>query len=118
MSQSNVLQADFTRASILREPAAWLPLCRRSDLVANSGVVAWHEGVQVALFHLDQGAAGERLFAIENRDPKSGANVIGRGILIDADCLEDAEARACLMARGDEEIESVRQFWPREVTRG
>ncbi|PTU75239.1 nitrite reductase small subunit NirD [Pseudomonas mangrovi] len=81
MSQSNVLQADFARASILREPATWLPLCRRGDLVANSGVVAWHEGVQVALFHLDQGAAGERLFAIENRDPKSGANVIGRGIL-------------------------------------
>jgi len=34
----------------------------------------------------------------------------GRGLFIEADCLEDAEARACLMARGDEAIESVRQF--------
>ena len=59
----------------------WQPLCSTADLVANSGVVAWHEGRQVALFHLDQGAAGERLFAIDNRDPKSGANVIGRGIV-------------------------------------
>ena len=78
MSQSNVVQADFHRAAA---PRAWQALCSRRDLVANSGVVAWHEGVQGALFHLDQGAAGERLFAIENRDPKSGANVIGRGIL-------------------------------------
>jgi len=34
----------------------------------------------------------------------------GRGLFIEADCLEDAKARACLMARGDEAIESVRQF--------
>jgi len=79
MSQSNVLQADFQPT--LRQPSAWVPLCSRRDLVANSGVVAWYQGRQIALFHLDQGEAGERLFAIENRDPKSGANVIGRGIL-------------------------------------
>ena len=43
-------------------------------------MVAWHEGTQVALFHLPD--AGEKtLFAIENKDPKSGANVIGRGIV-------------------------------------
>lgn len=75
MSQSSAVSA--------QAPAAhhWRPLCRRQDLVANSGVVAWLDGAQVALFHLPHGEAGERVFAIDNRDPKSGANVIGRGIV-------------------------------------
>jgi hypothetical protein len=55
------------------------------------------------------------LFKIHYRDIAPSGDVIGRGLLIDADCLEDAEARACFLARGDEDIESVRQFWPREV---
>jgi len=54
-------------------------------------------------------------FKINYRDITPIGDVIGRGLLIDADCLEDAEARACLLARGDEEIESVRLFWPREA---
>lgn len=59
----------------------WRPICQRKDLVANSGVVAWLDGTQVALFHLPQTADGEKVFAVENRDPKSGANVIGRGLV-------------------------------------
>ncbi|MBK3757217.1 nitrite reductase small subunit NirD [Stutzerimonas frequens] len=77
MSQSNVVRLDSRSAA----PAAWQALCSRADLVANSGVVAWHDGAQVALFHLPDNAEGEQLFAIDNRDPKSGANVIGRGIV-------------------------------------
>jgi nitrite reductase (NADH) small subunit len=61
--------------------ASWRALCSRRDLVANSGIVAWLDGAQVALFYLPDGQAGDRLYAIENRDPKSGANVIGRGIV-------------------------------------
>jgi nitrite reductase (NADH) small subunit len=57
----------------------WAPLCALADLVAHSGVVAWHQGQQVALFYLP-GQAPE-LYAIDNRDPRSGANVIGRGII-------------------------------------
>ena len=79
MSQSNVVRAEFRQAA--PNPAVWRALCSRSDLVANSGVVAWHEGAQVALFHLPHTLEGEKLFAIDNRDPKSGANVIGRGIV-------------------------------------
>ncbi|HTO18571.1 MAG TPA: nitrite reductase small subunit NirD [Pseudomonas sp.] len=55
----------------------WRALCSRRDLVAHSGVVAWLEGTQVALFHLP----GDQVYAVENRDPRSGANVIGRGIV-------------------------------------
>jgi len=59
---------------------AWRPLCRRQDLVANSGVVALDGEDQVALFYLPE-LEGQTLYAIDNRDPLSGANVIGRGIV-------------------------------------
>ncbi|HSX70711.1 MAG TPA: nitrite reductase small subunit NirD [Pseudomonas sp.] len=59
--------------------AAWQPLCSAADLVANSGVVALAAGEQVALFYLPE--TEQKVFAIGNRDPKSGANVIGRGIV-------------------------------------
>lgn len=59
----------------------WRTLCSHADLVANSGVVAWHEGAQVALFYLPEQPTGKQLYALDNHDPKSGANVIGRGIL-------------------------------------
>lgn len=59
----------------------WQSLCLRDDLVANSGVVAWVEGAQIALFYLPNEVSGKQLYAVDNRDPKSGANVIGRGII-------------------------------------
>jgi len=75
MSQPNAVRIDSVQS------ASWRALCSRRDLVANSGVVAWLEGAQVALFHLPDTETGEQVFAISNKDPKSGANVIGRGIL-------------------------------------
>lgn len=57
----------------------WQPLCSRADLVAGSGIVALAGGEQVALFYLPD--SEQQVFAIGNRDPRSGANVIGRGIL-------------------------------------
>jgi nitrite reductase (NADH) small subunit len=70
MSQSN---------SALNLDGAWQPLCSAADLVANSGVVALLDDQQVALFYLP--GSEQQVFAIGNRDPKSGANVIGRGII-------------------------------------
>lgn len=64
-----------------QQPLQWHALCGREDLVANSGVVAWVEGAQVALFYLPDAANGAQLYAVDNRDPQSGANVIGRGII-------------------------------------
>jgi len=57
----------------------WQPLCDLADLVPQSGVVALHQGEQVALFYLPD--TEQKVFAVGNRDPKSGANVIGRGIV-------------------------------------
>ncbi|AHF67201.1 MULTISPECIES: nitrite reductase small subunit NirD [Pseudomonas] len=79
MSQSNMAYAEKTLAPAMS--TQWQTLCSRKDLVANSGVVAWLDGAQVALFYLPETEEGEKLFAIENRDPKSGANVIGRGLI-------------------------------------
>ena len=80
MSQPNAVRIDSVQS------ASWRALCSRRDLVANSGVVAWLEGEQVALFHLPDTETGEQVFAISNKDPKSGANVIGRGILGQLKC--------------------------------
>ncbi|WP_088158182.1 nitrite reductase small subunit NirD [Achromobacter xylosoxidans] len=66
--------------ALIREPQDWRPVCRRQDLVPNSGVVALVDGAQIALFYVPQ-AAGDGVYAMENRDPKSGANVIGRGLV-------------------------------------
>lgn len=60
------------------EQQGWTAVCARTDLVANSGVVSLVDGVQVALFWLPD---AEQVFAVQNRDPLSGANVIGRGIV-------------------------------------
>ena len=60
--------------------AAWKSVCREQDLVSNSGVVVWLDGAQVALFYLP-GAQAQTLYAIDNHDPQSGANVIGRGLV-------------------------------------
>ncbi|BAU75739.1 nitrite reductase small subunit NirD [Metapseudomonas furukawaii] len=59
----------------------WQVLCSRQDLVPNSGVVAWLDGAQVALFYLPDAEEGRQLFAVDNHDPHAGANVIGRGIV-------------------------------------
>lgn len=58
----------------------WKTVCNRQDLVTNSGVVVWLDGAQVALFYLPD-AQDQTLYAIDNHDPESGANVIGRGLI-------------------------------------
>jgi hypothetical protein len=50
------------------------------------------------------------LFKVSYRYRSPSGDVIGRGNYIEADCLEDAETLACLQARGDEDVESVRRF--------
>ncbi|MBA1272403.1 nitrite reductase small subunit NirD [Stutzerimonas azotifigens] len=77
MNLPNALRVESRSASAAR----WYPLCQRADLVANSGVVAWLDGEQVALFHVPDTETGDQVFAIDNKDPKSGANVIGRGLI-------------------------------------
>jgi NAD(P)H-dependent nitrite reductase small subunit len=59
----------------------WTDLCALSDLPPNAGLAARLGDTQVALFHLPD--SDEKVFALANFDPKSGANVLARGILGD-----------------------------------
>ncbi|XTZ15980.1 nitrite reductase small subunit NirD [Micromonospora echinospora] len=54
----------------------WTPVCGHDRLELDRGVAALVDGVQVALFRTLDG-----LFAIDNRDPVSGAYVLSRGLV-------------------------------------
>jgi nitrite reductase (NADH) small subunit len=107
MNQANAAMIDHAPVQ------TWRAVCARNDLVANSGVVALVGNTQVALFQVIDPSGGAQLFAVDNRDPVTGVNVIGRGIigslagdlviasplykqhyrLEDGTCLEDATLR-------------------------
>jgi len=57
----------------------WLAVCRLEDIAPNTGVCALVGQRQIAVFRLDD----DSVFAIENRDPFSRANVLSRGIVGD-----------------------------------
>lgn len=59
----------------------WIDICQLSDIVPDTGVCALlDENRQVALFRLSH---QDRVYAIGNHDPASGANVLSRGIIGD-----------------------------------
>jgi nitrite reductase (NADH) small subunit len=61
---------------------AWVPVCELDDLLTNVGTCAKIADKQVAIFKIeDQGKT--KLFAIDNHDPFSKANVLSRGIVGD-----------------------------------
>jgi len=54
-------------------------VCRLEDIVPNTGVCALVRGRQVAIFRLGD----DSVYALDNRDPFSKANVLSRGIVGD-----------------------------------
>lgn len=77
------MESTAARKAPLAEPCM---LCSVSDLVDWSGVVARHQGRQIAIFYLPKGRdrqSAPEVFAVDNHDPFSKANVIGRGIVGD-----------------------------------
>jgi nitrite reductase (NADH) small subunit len=107
MSQANAAMMELPKTQV------WRAVCTREDLVLNSGVVALVGTAQVALFYVASIGGAAQLFAVDNRDPVTGVNVIGRGLigslggdlviasplykqhyrLKDGTCLEDAALR-------------------------
>jgi assimilatory nitrate reductase catalytic subunit len=53
-------------------------VCKLEDIVPDAGVCALVGGEQVAVFRIQ-----EKIYAVGNRDPFSGANVLSRGIVGD-----------------------------------
>jgi len=56
----------------------WSSVCELEDLWPNIGVCALVHGKQIAIFRI-----GDALYALDNYDPASGANVLARGIVGD-----------------------------------
>lgn len=55
----------------------WTRVCSLTDLVPERGVAALVDRTQVALFRLDD----DRVVAVQQHDPFSGANVLSRGLV-------------------------------------
>lgn len=58
---------------------AWQRICALDDILPQTGVCALVGQRQIAVFRL----ADDSLYALDNHDPLSGANVISRGIVGD-----------------------------------
>lgn len=59
------------------DDVAWTAICRVSDIDREEGVAALIDGQQVAVFR----TYDDVLYALANRDPWTGANVLSRGIV-------------------------------------
>lgn len=57
----------------------WTAVCSLDQIVPNTGVCALLDGQQVAVFRVAD--AEQRVFAIGNFDPNSGAAVLSRGLV-------------------------------------
>jgi nitrite reductase (NADH) large subunit len=58
--------------------SVWHKVCAFDDITPNTGVCALVEGRQIAVFRFD-----DMVFAVDNFDPASAANVISRGLVGD-----------------------------------
>lgn len=63
--------------SVLVEAQTWVRVAEYADLEPEHGVAALVDGVQIAIFRTHDGA----VYALSNRDPFTGAQVISRGIV-------------------------------------
>ena len=61
-------------------PEKWISVCAAEDLTPNIGACALVEDKQIAIFKL---ANVDGVFAIDNHDPFSNANVLSRGLVGD-----------------------------------
>ena len=75
VSDSTASPAAISTAS----SGTWHAVCALDDIWPNTGVCALVEGRQIAIFRLQD----DLLYAIDNYDPHSDANVISRGIVGD-----------------------------------
>lgn len=101
----------------------WVPVCRLDDLERERGIPALIDGEQVALFRTHD----DRVYAVQQLDPYSGAHVIARGIVGtrgDAPTVAspmfkqvfDLRTGACLDTQGAEA--RALRVWPAAVDAG
>jgi len=79
MSQVQQAASEAAINQITGEVGTWHLVCALEDIWPNMGVCALLEGRQVAIFRLQD----NQLYAMDNYDPHSDANVLSRGIVGD-----------------------------------
>jgi nitrite reductase (NADH) small subunit len=62
-----------------RNDLHWSPVCAVAEILPDTGVCAWVKDRAVAVFRIR--AKEEALYAIDNFDPNSKANVLSRGLV-------------------------------------
>jgi len=100
----------------------WVHVGTLEDIPANAGVAARLGQQQIALFHLP--GAEPQIFALENHEPGSGANVLARGLLGDVagepvviSPLYKKRFRLCDGVSPDDAALRVR-VWPVQIKEG
>jgi len=80
-----IIEAPLAAAPAVTPGARWTYVCRVDEIVANTGVCAKVGNDQVAVFRIcsDEAGAVDQVYALSNHDPKSGANVLSRGLVGD-----------------------------------
>ncbi len=63
----------------MKAHGGWQAVCTLEEICVDTGVCAWLEGRQIAVFRTVEGG----LHALDNQDPASGSNVLARGIVGD-----------------------------------
>ncbi|MCE9573099.1 MAG: nitrite reductase small subunit NirD [Deltaproteobacteria bacterium] len=63
------------RSAVPAAPTSWTFVCALGEILRGTGVCALVAGRQIAVFRL----ADDRVYALDSRDPYSGANVLARG---------------------------------------
>jgi len=63
--------------AVLNPTEAWTDVCAIDDIVPNTGVCALVNDTAVAVFRV----GADAFYAIDNIDPKNGANVLSRGLV-------------------------------------
>ena len=79
LATAEELAATASAAAAASGAGQWVPVCTLDDIVPGAGACVLVGGRQVAVFRLTD----DRLYAIGNHDPLSGANVLSRGIVGD-----------------------------------
>ncbi|HEY5807854.1 MAG TPA: nitrite reductase small subunit NirD [Povalibacter sp.] len=62
----------------MKQPANWRFVCELEEILSGAGVAALIDGKQIAVFR-----NGESVYALDNFDPNSEANVLSRGLIGD-----------------------------------
>lgn len=62
----------------------WISVCKKEDIVPDSGVCALVKDRQIAIFCM---ATEDKLYSIDNYDPIAEANILSRGLVGEKDKL-------------------------------